>query len=147
MILYFVDDYVNIIGLDKVFKKRIEKGIDKGIIKDKKVFGEEFLKVLKKEKIKNKVWRDKIKVVKNSFFNERDLYYIGILFEELGFLGVEYIEIRDLLPDDNRSYIEINNSYMVINIDRETSVMIDFNCFKDIPDILDYFKNDLGNVF
>lgn len=43
-----------------------------------------------------------------------------------------------MLPESNATYIEINEEYMVINLDK--GVYLDLEYFKDIPQILEYFK-------
>jgi len=110
------------------------------MIIDKQKFMEEFITIIKKYKIKSKIFSNNITLVKNAFYNNRDLYYLESIFVELGFLKVNYVNINELLPNDSVTYIEINNSYIVIYLNK--CVYLDLDIFKDIPKILNYF-NDL----
>lgn len=143
--LFFVDDILNIIYNNKKLKIVLKNIICQGYIVDRLKFMEEFIKILKKEKIKGHLLGDDIYIVCNSYYKASDKYYLDNIFSELGFLKVIWLPITDLLPDQKATYIEINNSYMVVNFDK--GLFLDFNYFNDIPTVLslfqDKFKDDI----
>ena len=137
IIIYIRDNELIIIYKKKTIIKDF-KSIKKGYIIDKDLFINEFLNVLKKEKIKNKLFGDKIKIVKNIYFKEADLFFIEFIFNELGFLKITYIDIRKFLLDQTATYIEINKDYMVLYL--KDGLYLNLSLFKDIPQIITYFK-------
>ncbi len=137
IILFLVEDILNIIYNNKSIEVVLKDILYQGNIIDRAKFMEEFIKVLKKEKIKGKLFGDDVYIVLNSYYTVRDKYFLESVFLELGFLKVIWIPIKDVLPDEAAIYIEINNSYMVINLDK--GLFIDLNYFKDIPKILMQF--------
>ena len=139
IVIYFVDDMLNIVYNNRVININLKNILNKGIIIHKQKFMEEFISILKREKIKGKLFGDTITIVKNNFYNDRDLFYLESIFTELGFLKVNFLDINELLPDDSATYIEINNSYICIYLDK--CVYLDLDLFKDIPKILDYFND------
>ena len=138
MIIYIVDNEINIIDKQKVYTSKF-KSINKGYIISKKDFMEEYVTFLKKEKIKSKLLNNKIEIIFNSFYTESDKFYFENIFLELGYLKVEFKNQLDIL-EDKYTYIEINNTYMVINLDK--GIYFDLEYFKDIPKIIDYFNYD-----
>ena len=145
MTLFFVDNLVNIVYKDKVFGLKLKGILEKGNIIKRTEFMEEFGKFLKKEKVKSKLFGDNIVIVKNTFYNNRDLYFLENIFLEIGFNKVIYLEIEKLLPDRNATFIEINNSYLIIYLDK--TIFVDLEFIKDIPVVIkffsDLFKDDI----
>ncbi len=137
--LYFVDDVMYIFYKERVIDVRLSNIVSKGIIVDREKFIDEFTKILKKEKIKGKLFGDNIYVVKNVFYNVRDIFFLDSIFLELGFLKVIYLDIKKYISKNNTTYIEVNNSYMIIYV--QDGIFLDLDYFKDLPRILDYFKN------
>lgn len=138
VIVYFVDDKLILIYKNNVYTYQLKNIISLGQIVDKNAFIENFLAIVKKEKIKSKLFGDNILILKNSFYNNRDLEYYKNIFTELGFLQVHFKDIIDFFKEDY-TYIEINNSYLVINIDE--ALIFDLKHFKDIPRLIYYFKD------
>ena len=139
MILYFVDDVLNIINNNKLITIKMKDIIYQGNIIKRNLFIDEFNKAIKKEKIKSKLFGDKISIVKNGYYNNRDLYFLETLFLELGFIKVEFINIVDLLPDRDATFVEVNKDYMVMYFDKP--LFIDLNIINDIPNVIKYFKD------
>lgn len=131
--VYFVDDIINIVYNGKVIRKKLKNIIKKGNVICRESFMEEFMKILKLEKIKSKLFGDKIYVVKNSFYSVRDLYFLETMFLDLGFIKVIFLDIEDLMPDDNATFIEFNDTYL--NIIK--GPLLDLDYFKDIPKVLE----------
>ena len=144
LVVYFVDDILNIVYNSRVINIRLKCIIRHGNIFDKQKFMDEFIKILKKENIKGKLFGDSITIVKNAFYTNRDVYFLENVFMELGFLKISFLDVRDLLPSEDVTFIEVNNSYMVLYLDE--GVFLDLKYFKDIPKILDYFSTIKANV-
>ncbi len=136
IIVYVWDNKIGIIYKNKLIKKDFES-IDNGFIVDKEKFMYEFLNVMKKEKIKGKLLGDKITIVKESFYTFSDVYFLESVFNELGFIKVNFIDIR-IFFDREATYIEINKKYMIINLDK--GLYLELIYYKDIPKIIEYFK-------
>ena len=137
MLVYVVDNIINVIYKKQVYTGKF-KSINKGYIINKDEFMNEFLKFLKKEKIKGKFWGTAIEIIDNSYFGVSDKFFLENIFLELGFIKVNFKNIKDLFLDD-KTFIEVNNTYMVINLDK--GIYLDLDYYKDIPKILDYFKD------
>ena len=86
----------------------------------------------------------KIEIVLNTYFRESDKYYIESIFNDLGFIKIVFRDIREFFIKD-AIYIELNNTYMVINLDK--GIYLDLDYFKDIPRILDGFNIDKDILF
>lgn len=138
IIIFLVDNILNIVYNSKVININMDGILYKGRIVDRLKFMEEFNKILKKEKIKTKLFGDNIYVVKNVYFREMDIFYLDNLFTEVGFNKVIYIDIKKLMPDMNATFIEINDTYMVI--DKDEGLFLDLDFFKDIPKIINYLR-------
>jgi len=142
MIIYIVEDTIHLIYKKKLITAKFKNCIQKGYIVDREIFMQEFMKLVKKEKIKNKLFGDSITVVNNGYFTKGDLFFLESVFSELGYIKVIFMDIRELLPMDDAIYIEINNSYLVFYLD--DVIYLDLNYFKDIPKIIEYFKGFLN---
>lgn len=140
MIIYLCDNELFIINKKHIISNKL-KSIDKGFIINKEEFINEFLKIIKKEKIKIKLLNNSIKIVNNTYFHSSDLFYLENIFNELGFEKIEFLDIKELLSD-NATYLEINNTYLVIT---NEGIYLDLDYFKDIPKILEYFDKILKN--
>lgn len=140
MILYIIDDIVNLIYKKRVIKEKF-KSVSKGYITNKEKFMEEFLNLVNKEKIKNKFLGNKIEIIDNSYFKFSDKYLIENIFIELGFIKIVFKNIKDYF-NKNRTYIEINNTYMVINLDM--GIYLDLEYFK-VEEVIKYFENVVDN--
>jgi len=138
MMIYFVENTFSLIYKGKVISTTLKNAIHKGYITDKTDFMEEFLKVIKREKIRSKLFGDEITIVKNAYYRTSDLFYLESIFSELGFVKVHFFDILELLPEEDATYIEVNSSYMVLYF--ADGVYLDLNYFCDIPRILDYFS-------
>lgn len=142
LMVFMVDKSVNILYKNRIICEKLSS-VNKGMVTNRLLFIEEFVRILKKEKIKTKMFGEDIVIVKNSFFEVSDMFFLENIFTELGFIKVLFKDIKDLMPKDEASYIEINESYMVINFDK--GLFFDLDYFKDIPKVLEYFKNDFKN--
>ena len=131
--LFIVDDVLNIIYNNKNIKTKMKDALSKGFILDKTKFMEEFLKVLKKEKIKGKLFGNNICVIKNSYMPVSELFMWENMLLEMGFLKVIFKDIKEYFKEKEATYIEINDTYMVVNLDK--GIYIDLDYFKDIPKV------------
>lgn len=141
MIIYIVDNILNIIYKGKVISKTFKDSVSKGYVINRELFIRDFSLILKKEKIKSKLLSDKIIIVNNAFYRNSDLFMLEHIFNELGYVKIQFWDIRELLKKDY-NYIEINNTYMVLYL--EKAIYLDLDYFKDIPKIIDYFKDYLS---
>ena len=133
MTIYIVDNNLALINKDKIVKREFQS-INKGYIENKEKFRDEYIRFLKEEKIKNRILNDKVEIVFNSYYRNSDKFYLESIFEDLGYLKIEFKELKDILDLDKAIYIEVNKNYMVINLDK--GIYIDLDYFKDIPKIL-----------
>ncbi len=136
--IFLVNDEIKLIYNNKMVSWKLKSILEKGMIINKDKFMEEFLKLMTKEKIKNKFLGDNIVIVKNSFYNNRDLFYLENIFIELGFIKVIFKDIKDFF-DISATYIEMEKDYFVINFDK--GIFLDLDYFKNIDNILNYFKS------
>lgn len=138
MIVYIVEDTLHCVYKGKLFSMVMKNAISKGFIINKDLFIQEFIKMSKNAKIKSKLFGDSITVVNNGYFRFSDLFLIEAIFSELGFIKVDYLDIRELFPTTDALYIEVNINYMVLYLDN--TLYIDLAYFKDIPKTLEFFK-------
>ena len=61
------------------------------------------------------------------------------IFNDLGFIKVDFLDIRDLFPDMNVIFVEVNESYLIIYLN--DILYLDLTYFKDIPAILNSLKS------
>ena len=141
MVIYFVDNLINVVYQKRIITKMFHS-INKGIIDNKDLFLEEFLKLIKKEKIKLKIMGDKLEII-NTFYNSRDRLFLETIFSELGFVNISFVPILDYLPIIDGTYLEINQSYFVLYLDN--NLKFDFNIFYDLPKIINYFTNKIAD--
>ena len=137
LIVYFCDNCLHLIYNKKVIVKSLDS-INQGLVVDRTSFMDSFLSILKKEKIKSKLFGDKIYVVKDVYFNNRDVYFLDNMFMELGFIKVVYLDIRDFFETDY-SYIGIFKGYIVFYLD--SPIILSLEYFNDFPKLIDYFKD------
>ena len=137
VIVYFYDNIVSIVYQGRVLEKKLDS-ISQGMVVDRNGFMESFLVILKKAKIKNKLFGDKIYVVKDAFFNYSYSFYLESIFTELGFIKVVFIKIEEFFLEQY-TYIGIFKDYIVFYL--EKSLVMDLYYFKDIPKMIDYFKD------
>ncbi len=136
LIVYFYDNVLAIVYQGKVRKYKLNC-ICNGMVVHRACFLEKFLKILKSEKIRSKLFGDKIFIVKDVYFKESDLFYLENIFIELGFIKVEYIDIKDLL-NDSYTYIGVFQNYMVFYF--LEPVVVSLKYFRDISKLISYFK-------
>ena len=136
MTVYFLDNNLILVNNKKVINKKV-KSINKGYIINRDLFINEFLGIVKKEKIKIKLLNSRVIVIKNTYFREADIFFIENIMNEIGFLKVDFLDIRNFWEKDN-VYVELNTNYMIINFDK--GLYFDLDYFKDIPKIITYFK-------
>ena len=136
LVVYFYDDIVTVLYHDKVISKKLDS-VKQGLVVDRIGFIENFLSILKKEKIKSKLFGDKIYIVQDVYFNYRDLFFLESMFIDMGFIKVLYLDIRELFREDY-TYIGIFQDYMIFYLERP--VWIDLYYFKDFPKLIDYFR-------
>ena len=136
MMVYFSDNTLFVLYQDRVIRKSMDS-IEKGQVIDAKGFMDSFLELLKKEKIRSKLFGDKIYVVKDVYYTVRDLFFWENLFTQLGFVKVLFFDILDLFKD-KYTYIGVFKDYMVFYLD--DPIVLSFNYFKDIPRMINYFK-------
>ncbi len=139
MIIYIVEDTLYCAYRGKLISVVLKSCILKGFIINKEVFMHEFSVMLKKEKIRNKLFGDNITFVDNGYFSVGDLFFIENIFLDMGFIKVDFLNIRELLPEAKATYIEINNSYLVLYLDK--TLYLDLSYFNDIPKVLSLFKS------
>ncbi|MCM1053081.1 MAG: hypothetical protein NC483_03825 [Ruminococcus sp.] len=136
--IFLVNDEIKLVTNNKVISEKLDNIIEKGMIVQKDKFMEEFLKIIAKEKIKGKFLGDSIIIVKNTFYNSRDLFYLESIFSELGFVKVIFKDIKDFF-DIKATYVEVEDKYLVINWNK--GLFLDLDYFKDMNMILDEFKD------
>ena len=136
LMIYFYDDIISIIYNGQVIEKKLDS-IYRGLVVNRTDFMESFLGLLKKERIKSKLFGDKIYIVRDAYFNNRDLFYLENLFLELGFIKVIFIDIYELFSEEY-TYIGVFKDYMVFYLDKP--LVMDLTYFKDIPKLIAYFK-------
>ena len=137
LIVYFYDNVICIVYQNKIIEKKLDS-IYQGLVVDRTKFMESFLAILKKEKIKNKLFGDKIYVVRDAYYSVRDLYYLESMFVEMGFIKVVFIDIYELLHK-KYTYIGVFSDYIVFYLDKP--ILLDLTYFKDLPKLIDYFKD------
>lgn len=135
LILYFVDDTLEIVYNGKVIKEKLKNAINNGMIYDKERFAMEFVKIMKKEKVKIRLFGGSITIAKEPFYHPSYLFYLERVLEDIGFTTISYIDIQDLFVKDG-IYIEVNNNYMIIYSDK--AILIDISVFKDIPNTIEH---------
>lgn len=138
MKIYIVEDILYCVYKNRLISIILKNCIQKGYIIDKDIFMQEFSKMLKKEKIKTKLFGDNITFVNNGYFTKGDLFLIYNIFSELGFIKVDFLDIKELLPLMDVIYVEVNNNYLVIYLD--DILYLDLSYFKDIPGVLNILK-------
>lgn len=146
MIIYIVENILFCVYKDRLIKMVLNSCISKGYIINKDIFINEFNRMIKKEKIRSKLFGDNITFVNNGYFSIGDLFFIESIFNELGFIKVDFLNIKDLFPIDDVIYVEINDSYFVIHL--KDTLYFDLKYFKDIPKVLmilkPYFNKDIA---
>lgn len=146
LIIYIVEDTLYCAYRGKLISAFLKSCIQKGFIINKDVFMHEFSAMLKKEKIRNKLFGDNITFVDNGYFSVGDLFFIENIFLDMGFIKVDFLNIRELLPEAKATFVEINNSYLVLYLDK--TLYLDLSYFNDIPKVLglfiSYFDNDIA---
>lgn len=136
LIVYFCDNTVSIIYNTRVISQKLDS-IYQGLVVDRIKFIESFIQILKKEKIKTKLFGDKIYIVKDAYFNGRDQFYLENIFLELGFVQVLFFDIHNLFECDY-TYIGVFQDYIVFYLDKP--VFLELYYFKDFPKLLSYFR-------
>lgn len=139
MIVYIVENSFHCVYKNRIISVDLKNCIQKGYIVNKEVFMQEFNKMLKKEKIKTKLFGDNITFVNNGYFSIGDLFFLESIFNDLGFIKVDFLDIRDLFPDMNVIFVEVNESYIIIYL--KDILYLDLTYFKDIPAILNSLKS------
>ena len=149
MIVYIVESSFHCVYKNRIISVDLKNCIQKGYIVNKEVFMQEFNKMLKKEKIKTKLFGDNITFVNNGYFSIGDLFFLESIFNDLGFIKVDFLDIRDLFPDMNVIFVEVNESYIIIYL--KDILYLDLTYFKDIPAILNslksFFDKDIAFFF
>lgn len=141
IVVYFSDNTLSLIYKKRIIKKAM-KSIRRGLIEDTKSFMNDFMDIMKKEKIKSKLFGDKICVVQDAFYSVRDLVYLESVFSQLGFLKVEFWDINKAFYP-KYTYIGMFKDYMVLYLKK--ALVIDLNYFKNITKVIDYFKEYYQN--
>ncbi len=139
LIVYFCDDLINIVYNKEVIVKKF-KSLEDGFIKDRSLFMEEFLEMLKTEKIKSKLFGEQIYVVREPYFYNAHIYFLDNLFMDIGFIKVKYLNIKDLFLDYG-TYIGIFKNYMIMYLERP--IVLDLKYFGKLEDNINYFKDYL----
>ncbi len=137
LIVYFCDDYIHIVNHHQVIHKRLDC-IQKGLVVDRTKFMESFLAILKKEKVKSKLFGDTICVVKDVFFRASDLFYLESIFSELGFIKVVFMDIQELFCE-GYTYIGIFQDYIVFYL--KQPLILDLSYVSDILKLIEYLKD------
>lgn len=145
MILYIVEDTLHCVYKGNLISAKFSS-LEKGYIIDKDLFILEFNKLLKNKKVKTKIFGEDITFVNNGYFTIGELFFIENIFNELGFIKVEFLDIRELLPVMDVIFVEVNNNYMILYL--KDILYVNLNYFKDIPMILNvlksYFSKDIA---
>lgn len=137
LVVYFCDNVLYIIYNGNVISKKLDS-VSQGMVVDRTSFMESFLKILKQEKIKSKLFGDKIYLVKDVYFQPSDLFYLENIFTELGFIKVVFLDIKDYFNEDY-TYIGVFQNYIVFYLDRP--FLFDLYYCKDFPKLIEYFKD------
>lgn len=137
LIVYFCDNCIHLIYNQKVIVRNLDS-LKEGVIVDRTSFMEDFISILKKEKIKSKLFGDKIYVVKDAYFNNRDIYFLDDMFIELGFIKVVYIDIYTFF-EEKYSYIGVFQDYVVFYL--ELPIVLSLKYFNDLSNLIYYFKD------
>lgn len=141
LVVYFCDNVVHIVYNGKVISKKLDS-VSRGLVVDRTSFMESFLEILKKEKIRSKLFGDKVYIVKDVYFQPSDLFYLENIFTDLGFIKVVFLDIRNYFNDDY-TYIGVFQNYMVFYLDNP--VLLDLYYCKDFPKLIEYFKDYYQN--
>lgn len=142
MIIYFANETFYLVYNRKIIAVTLKQIISKGMIYHKSEFMEAFIKTLKKEKIKSKLFGDTITIL-DIGYSIIDRFYLESIFLELGFIKVEYYDVRNFFQDGYATYVLINDRNMILFLN--DTINLDLDYFKDIPKILDYFKEHFGD--
>ncbi len=141
IMVYFVDNNMYLFYKDKMYMEKLDS-ITNGIVLDKLKFMEQFNIILKKYKIRSKLFGDDVTIVKTVFYAVSDLFFLEQIFLDLGFTKVHFFDIREIIPEEDATMVEINQDYLVFYF--ESGLLLPFKYFKDIPklfSLLDiYFK-------
>lgn len=140
LIVYFCDNVIRIIYNGKVIDKKLDC-VKWGRVVERTKFIDSFLEILKKEKIKSKLFGDKIYLVKDVYLQPSDLFYLESIFTDLGFVKVQFLDIKDYFNNDY-TYVGVFQDYIVFYLDKP--VVLDLYYFKDLPKLIEYFKNFYG---
>ena len=135
LIVYFCDNMIQIVYNGKVIEKKLDS-IYQGLVIDRTSFMENFLSILKKEKIRSKLFGDKIYVVQDVYFKASDLFFLESIFNDLGFVKVVFVDIKEFFNEEY-TYIGIFNHYIVFYL--EKPVFLDLFYFKDFSKLIEYF--------
>lgn len=137
LVVYFYDNVVSIVYKDRVIKQELDS-ISEGLVVNRTSFMESFVSIIKKEKIKSKLFGDKIYVVKDAYFRSSDLFYLESMFMEMGFIKVIFKNIEELFYE-GYTYIGVFQDYVVFYLDKPA--IFDLTYFKDLSKLLAYFKS------
>lgn len=135
--VYLVDNTLELIYQNKLNSYKLTNIINQGRIIDADKFKEEFTNILKKLKIKSGLFGDKITCIQESFYTHADIFYLNHIFEDLGFIKVEHLDIKNFFLQ-NYIYVEINQDYAVINL--EDAIFINLQLLPDIMPILNILQ-------
>lgn len=142
--LYFVDSNIHLFYKKNKYTETLKDIIVDGRIVSKDRFIVAFNKILKKNKIKSKLFGDEVEIVKNVFYTEGDILYLEQIFSDLGFVKVHFWDIKELIPDEDATMVEINQNYIVFYFDKP--IMFSLNYFKDIPKLFSLLNSFLKPV-
>ena len=135
LIVYFCDNMIQIVYNGKVIEKKLDS-IYQGLVIDRTSFMENFLSILKKEKIRSKLFGDKIYVVQDVYFKASDLFFLESIFNDLGFVKVVFVDIKEFFNEEY-TYIGIFNHYIVFYL--EKPVFLDLFYFFFFSKLIEYF--------
>ena len=137
LVVYFYDNVVSIVDKDRVIKQELDS-ISEGLVVDRTSFMESFVSIIKKEKIKSKLFGDKIYIVEDAYFRSSDLFYLESMFMEMGFIKVIFKSIDELFSEEY-TYIGIFKDYVVLYLDKP--IVLDLAYFKDYAKLIQHFKD------
>lgn len=148
IVVYFVDSNMHLFYKDSSYIETLKDIIVDGRVVSKSKFIDAFINILKKHRIKSKLFGDEIEIVKNAFYTECDMFFLEQIFLDLGFVKVHFLDIKEIIPDEEATIVEINQNYIIFYF--EDTIELPLTYFKDIPklfSILDPFLKQVVILF
>ena len=137
LVVYFYDNVVSIVDKDRVITQELDS-IKKGLVVNRTSFMESFVSIIKNNKIKSKLFGDKICIIQDAYFHSGDLFYLENMFMEMGFIKVIFKNIYELFQK-KYTYVGIFKDYIVLYLDKP--VFLELTYIKDYSKLVNDFKD------